>query len=71
MTAAGRAGDPARCLWMEAVCCLAGSAGTLALAGDTPVAWIVVVTLVFGVTSGAGASANQTALYAQVPAADR
>jgi len=57
-------------LVLAAVCCLAGSAGTLLLAGDTPVAWIVVVTLVFGVTSGAGASANQTALYAQVPAAD-
>jgi MFS family permease len=57
-------------LILGAVCCLAGSAGTLLLTGDTPVAWIVVVTLVFGVTSGAGASANQTALYAQVPAAD-
>ena len=57
-------------LILGAVCCLAGSAGTLLLTGDTPVAWIVAVTLVFGVTSGAGASANQTALYVQVPAAD-
>jgi MFS family permease len=56
-------------LILGAVCCLAGSAGTR-LTGDTPVAWIVVVTLVFGVTSGAGASANQTALYTQVSAAD-
>jgi MFS family permease len=57
-------------LILAAVCCLAGSAGTLLLTGDTPVAWIVAITLVFGVTMGAGASANQTALYAQVPAAD-
>lgn len=57
-------------LVLGAVCCLAGSAGTLLLVRNTPVAWIVIVTLVFGVTSGAGASANQTALYAQVPAAD-
>jgi MFS family permease len=57
-------------LILAAVCCLAGSAGTLLLTHDTPVALIVAVTLIFGVTSGAGASANQTALYAQVPAAD-
>jgi MFS family permease len=57
-------------LILAAVCCLAGSAGALLLTGDTPVAWIVAVTLIFGVTMGAGASANQTALYAQVPAAD-
>jgi sugar phosphate permease len=57
-------------LILAAVCCLAGSAGTLLLAGDTPVGWIVAVTLVFGVTTGAGFSANQTALYAQVPGAD-
>jgi MFS family permease len=57
-------------LVLAAVCCLAGSAATLLLTRGTPVAWIVVITLIFGVTSGAGASANQTALYAQVPAAD-
>jgi MFS family permease len=57
-------------LVVAAVCLLVGSAGTLLLTGHTPVAWIVAVTLVFGVTSGAGISANQTALYAQVPAAD-
>jgi MFS family permease len=55
-------------LAVAAVSCLAGSAGVLLLAGSTPVAWIVVVTLVFGITLGTGASANQTALYAQVPA---
>jgi MFS family permease len=57
-------------LILGAVCCLAGSAGVLLLTGDTPVAWIVVVTLIFGVTMGAGSSANQTALYAQVQAGD-
>jgi MFS family permease len=57
-------------LVLGAVCCLAGSAGVLLLTGDTPVALIVVVTLVFGVTMGAGSSANQTALYAQVQAGD-
>jgi MFS family permease len=57
-------------LILAAVCSLAGSAGTLLLTGDTPVAWIVAITLVFGVTMGAGTSANQTALYGQVPAAD-
>lgn len=49
--------------------CLAGSAGVLLLTGSTPIAWIIVVTLLFGITLGTGASANQTALYAQVPAA--
>jgi len=57
-------------LILAAVFCLAGSAGTLLLTRNTPVALIVLVTLLFGVTSGAGTSANQTALYAQVPAAD-
>jgi MFS family permease len=56
-------------LVVSALACLAGSAGVLLLAGSTPIAWIVVVTLLFGVTLGTGASANQTALYAQVPAA--
>jgi MFS family permease len=51
-----------------ALACLAGSAGVLLLAGRTPIAWIIVVTLLFGITLGTGASANQTALYAQVPA---
>jgi MFS family permease len=52
-----------------AVSCLAGSAGVLLLTGSTPVGWIIVVTLVFGITLGTGASANQTALYTQVPGA--
>jgi MFS family permease len=51
------------------VACLAGSAGVLALTTSTPIAWIVVVSLLFGVATGTGASANQTALYTQVPGA--
>ncbi|MCW2897505.1 MAG: hypothetical protein JWO75_6994 [Actinomycetia bacterium] len=51
------------------VSCLAGSAGVLLLTSSTPLAVIVLVTLLFGVTLGTGASANQTALYAQVDAA--
>jgi MFS family permease len=56
-------------LVVAAVSCLAGSAGVLLLAGSTPIAWIVIVTLIFGITLGTGASANQTALYTQVPGA--
>jgi MFS family permease len=51
------------------VSCLAGSAGVLLLTSSTPLAAIVGVTLLFGITLGTGASANQTALYAQVDAA--
>jgi MFS family permease len=57
-------------LVVAAVSCLAGSAGVLLLTGATPIAWIVIITLVFGITLGTGASANQTALYTQVPGAE-
>ena len=53
-------------LVIAAAACLAGSAGVLVLTTSTPVAWIVVITLLFGVATGTGASANQTALYTQV-----
>jgi MFS family permease len=56
-------------LIVAAVSCVAGSAGLLLLTSRTPIAWIVVITLIFGIALGAGVSANQTALYAQVPAA--
>jgi MFS family permease len=56
-------------LLIAGVACLAGSAGVLLLTSSTPLAAIVLVTLLFGVTLGTGASANQTALYAQVDAA--
>jgi MFS family permease len=50
------------------VSCLAGSIGVLLIHTGTPVIWIVAVTLVFGITLGTTATANQTALYTQVPA---
>lgn len=56
-------------LIVSAVSCLVGSAGLLLLATSTPIVWIVVVTLIFGVTLGTMAIGNQTALYRQVPAA--
>jgi MFS family permease len=55
-------------LLIAGVTCLAGSACVLLITSSTPLALIVLVTLVFGVTLGTGASANQTALYAQVDA---
>jgi MFS-type transporter involved in bile tolerance (Atg22 family) len=55
-------------LVVAAIASVAGSAVVLLLTTTTPLAWIVVATLLFGVVSGAGASANQTALYREVPA---
>jgi MFS family permease len=49
-----------------AAACLAGAAGVLFLTTGTPIAWILIVTLAFGVALGAAASGNQTALYTQV-----
>lgn len=56
-------------LIVAAVSCLAASAGVLALTTATPLAWVVVITLAFGVTLGTTISANQTALYVQAGAA--
>jgi MFS family permease len=55
-------------LVLAAVSCLAGAAGVLLLTGGSWIGWIIVITLVFGVATGTGMSANQTALYTQVPA---
>ena len=55
-------------LVIAAASCLAGAATVLLLTSHTAIALIVVATLLFGVAMGAGASANQTALYAAVPA---
>jgi MFS family permease len=55
-------------LVIAAACCLAGSAVVLAFSHDTPLALIIGATLLFGVATGAGTSANQTALYTVVPA---
>lgn len=46
---------------------LVGSAGVLLLTSNTSVAWIVAITLLFGVALGTGASGNQIALYMQAP----
>jgi MFS family permease len=51
-----------------AAACLAGAAGVLFLTTSTPIIWILVVTLAFGVALGGAASGNQTALYTQVAA---
>jgi MFS family permease len=55
-------------LIVAAVSCLAASAGVLALTTATPLAWVVVITLVFGITLGTTISANQTVLYTQAGA---
>jgi len=52
-------------LIVAAASCLAASAGVLALFTGTPIALIVLITLVFGITLGTTISANQTALYTQ------
>jgi MFS family permease len=51
-----------------AVTSIAGAIGVLLLGTSTPVIGIIAVTLIFGVTVGTYAPANQTALYTQVDA---
>lgn len=46
---------------------LVGSAAVLFLTSGTNIAWIVLITLLFGVALGSGASGNQIALYTQAP----
>lgn len=55
-------------LAVAAATCLLGSASVLLLTSHTSITWIVLATLVFGITLGTGVSANQTALYTQVDA---
>ncbi|MEZ0066435.1 MFS family permease [Streptacidiphilus sp. MAP12-20] len=52
-----------------AVLLLVGAVAALFLGGDTPMAVVIAVSAVFGLTSGAGTVANQTALYQEAPAA--
>ena len=47
---------------------IAGAIGVLLLGTSTPVIGIIAVTLIFGVTVGTYAPANQTALYTQIDA---
>jgi MFS family permease len=51
-----------------AVTSIAGAIGVLLLGTSTPVIGIIAVTLIFGVTVGTYAPANQTALYTQIDA---
>jgi MFS family permease len=51
-----------------ALTCLVASAGVLLLDGSVWIGWIVVITLVFGISMGFGAAGNQTALYSEAPA---
>ena len=51
-----------------AVSCLVASVGVLFLTTSTPIAGIVIVTLVFGITLSTTSIGNQTALYNQVTA---
>lgn len=55
-------------LLIAAGSCLAASTGVLLFSNNTPIGWIVAVTVGFGITLGAMVSANQTALYRQAPA---
>jgi MFS family permease len=51
-----------------AVASIVGAIGVLLLSTGTATIWIVVITLIFGVTLGTFASSNQTALYTQAHA---
>lgn len=55
-------------LIVSAVSSIIASLGVLFLTTSTPIIWIVVITCVFGITSGTMVSGNQTALYTQVTA---
>jgi predicted MFS family arabinose efflux permease len=48
-----------------ALASLVGSVGVLFLSSNTNIVWIVLITLLFGVALGAGASGNQLSLYTQ------
>jgi MFS family permease len=55
-------------LLAAAVSCLVASAAVLLLTTSTPIVWIVIVTLIFGITLGTTPTGNQTTLYTQVSA---
>ncbi|MFF4308624.1 MFS transporter [Streptomyces sp. 900105755] len=55
-------------LVVSALLLLAGAVATLFVDGGTPIAVVVAITAVFGLTSGAGTVANQTVLYQEAPA---
>ena len=47
---------------------IVASIGVLFLTTSTPIIWILLITLIFGITMGTMSSGNQTALYMQVSA---
>lgn len=51
-----------------AVSSLVASVGVLLLTTSTPIIWMVIISLIFGVTLGTMAIGNQTALYTQIEA---
>jgi MFS family permease len=53
---------------VAAVTCLVASAGVLLLDASAWIGWVVVITVVFGISLGASGAGNQTALYRQAPA---
>ncbi|WAH36080.1 MFS transporter [Alicyclobacillus dauci] len=55
-------------LIVSAVSSIVASIGVIFLTTSTPIIWILLITLIFGVTMGTMASGNQTALYMQVTA---
>jgi len=52
---------------VAAVASLIGSIGVAFLTSDTNIAWIIAITVVFGVVLGTASSGNQLALYLEAP----
>lgn len=57
-------------LMLTAGLCLLGSACLVLVTTGTPIAWVIAVTLLFGLALGTMTSGNQTTLYAQTSAAE-
>jgi MFS family permease len=53
-------------LLASAISCLVASVGVLLLTTSTPIIWIVVITLVFGITLGGASTGSQLSLYTHV-----
>jgi predicted MFS family arabinose efflux permease len=56
-------------LLLAALASLIASVCTLFLTTGTPLAWIVAITVIYGITTGTTSVGNQTALYTQASAA--
>lgn len=55
-------------LIISAASSIFASIGVLFLTASSPIVWILIITLIFGITMGTMVSGNQTALYTQVSA---